>query len=300
MHLGTNLPLFSGASDGCATRIVVIVAAVLKVGVAYLVLVLALNGPSWAEQSDLVRQPHLMRQALVIGIDNYEQARDLANPVHDARALGRRLGELGYALYGGQVHLNVTGDEMHALMRGFANDLPQGALALVYLAGHGLSQDGDTYLIPADDGALARREDVPTHAVALRALTARLAGREGVDAVVFVDACRTNALRGDGPEVMFGAGGSGDLVASPTGSMALVYAAAPGQIAADGPDGGEGGNPLSPFAQALLDVLAEPARPFDVLMADLARRVHARTSAAQTPWVARTYGLDEPLFLVDR
>lgn len=230
------------------------------------------------------------RHALVVAVDQFERARDLRNPAHDAEALAERLQALGYVLHGGSAHLNPDRMGMLALMRAFAADVPEGATAVVFLAGHGLSQSGDTYLVPSDDAALQTRADLTEHAVALRSLTARLAARPGVHSVVLVDACRANGLRGDGP----GAGGTGDLVTSSTGSMSLIYAAAPGQIAADG----EGAN--SPFTAALLHALETPQEPLEVLFRRVAGHLHAQSDGAQTPWMVRSYGDVGPVHLVAR
>ncbi|MFN3170464.1 MAG: caspase domain-containing protein [Hyphomicrobiales bacterium] len=228
--------------------------------------------------------------ALVIGIERYERARDLRNPVNDARAVADRLQALGFALHGGQAHVNPDRATMLALMRDFAAKIPDGATAVVFLAGHGLSQGGDTYLVPADDAALRTRADLDARGVALRTLTGRLAARTGVHSIVLVDACSANGLRGGGP----GAGGAGDLVTSATGSMSLMYAAAPGQIAADG----EGSN--SPFTAALLHALEAPHEPLAVLFRQVARHLQVQSDGAQTPWMVRSYGEVAPVYLTDR
>lgn len=230
------------------------------------------------------------RHALVIGIERYERTRDLRNPANDARAVADRLQILGFALHGGQAHVNPGRTEMLALMRDFAAEIPDGATAVVFLAGHGLSQGGDTYLVPSDDAALHTRADLDAHGVALRSLTGRLAARTGVHSIVFVDACSANGLRGDG----LGAGGAGDLVTSASGSMSLIYAAAPGQIAADG----EGAN--SPFTAALLHALETPHEPLEVLFRHVAGYLRVQSDGAQTPWMVRSYGEVAPVYLTGR
>ncbi|MEQ8657130.1 MAG: caspase family protein [Hyphomicrobiales bacterium] len=229
------------------------------------------------------------RHALVIGVERYERARDLRNPVHDAQAVAARLSELGYAIHGGGPYLNPDRATTLAVMRAFASDLPDGATAVVFLAGHGLSEGGDTFLIPADDTDLRSRADLSHHAVALRSLTGRLAARTGVHAIVFVDACRANGLRGDGP----GAGGAGDLVTSATGSMSLIYAASPGQIA----DDGQGAN--SPFTAALLHALETPREPLHSLFRRVSHHLQGQSDGAQTPWMVRSYGDVAPVHLVE-
>lgn len=233
------------------------------------------------------------RHALIIGNASFERARDLGNPAHDASDVAARLAALGFSIHGGSAHIDLGRDDLLAVMRDFSASVPDGATALVFFAGHGLSQDGDTFLIPSDDEALLTRPDLADHAVALRELTGRLAARQGVASIVLVDACSANGLRGEGVQGHgLGAGGASDLVASRDGSLSLIYAAAPGQIAADG----EGRN--SPFTSALLAALDEPARRIDEVFYDLSSQVRALTDGHQVPWMAQALARDLPPFLI--
>lgn len=231
-------------------------------------------------------RPH---HALVIGIAEFQQSRDLTNPVHDAQDVAERLRDLGFTLFGDGAQINLQRDALLAAVREFSATVPDGALALVFFAGHGLSEGGDTFLIPSNDGALNTRADLGDHAVPLRELTGRLAGRTDVSSIVFVDACSANGLRGQG----LGAGGAGDLVAGRTGSLSLIYAAAPGQVAADG----DGRN--SPFTSALLMALEDPNRRINDLFYDISARVRLATEAYQAPWMAQVLATEQPPFLVE-
>ncbi|MEM6713107.1 MAG: caspase family protein [Pseudomonadota bacterium] len=232
------------------------------------------------------------RHALIIGINDYERARDLNNAVHDARAIAGRLDALGFSIFSGGALENPTRAHLIAAMRGFAAQLPEGAVAVVYFAGHGLALGGNSYLIPANDSLIVSRDDVHGHAVALRTLTGRLAGRPGVIDLVLIDACQANGLRGSGATALSGAGAAGDLVAGADGATTLVYAAAPGQIALDG-DGDH-----SPFADAILSALEEPDPTLDAALGSIARETHRLSDGAQTVWTLRTYGaVDAPFFV---
>lgn len=228
------------------------------------------------------------RHALIIGNDSFQRARDLRNPSNDVRDVEERLTALGFTIHGGSAHIDLSRDDLLAVIRDFAANLPDAATALVFFAGHGLTEGGDTFLIPSDDEALVTRSDLNDQAVALRELTGRLAARQGVVSIVLVDACSANGLRGDG----LGAGGAGDLVASRHGSLNLIYAAAPGQVAADG----EGSN--SPFTSALLAALDEPVRRVDELFYDISARVRAQTGGHQVPWMMQALASDLPPFLI--
>lgn len=229
------------------------------------------------------------RHALVIGIAEFERSRELRNPVHDALDVAERLRDLGFTLYGDGAQINLQRDALLTAVRDFSATVPDGALALVFFAGHGLSEGGDTFLIPSNDRALNTRADLGDHAVPLRELTGRLAARTDVSGIIFVDACSANGLRGQG----LGAGGAGDLVAGRTGSLSLIYAAAPGQVAADG----EGRN--SPFTSAVLSALDEPNRRINDLFYDISTRVRVETEAYQAPWMAQVLANEQPPFLVE-
>ncbi|MFK7791955.1 MAG: caspase domain-containing protein [Devosiaceae bacterium] len=230
--------------------------------------------------------------ALVVGTDHYERARDLSNPANDARAVAQRLSQLGYHLHAGGPLLDPTRQDLLAAFRSFALALPEGATAVVFLAGHGLSQAGQTFLVPSDDGALTSRDDLVDIGVALRALTGRLAARTGVNAVLFIDACSANGLRAAGASDASGAGGAGDLVAIPDGSINLIYAATPGQIAADG----EG--PNSPFTAALLAALEAPNQQVSGLFRAMSSHMVAHNDGTQTPWLMQALGNGMPVHLV--
>lgn len=194
------------------------------------------------------------------------------------------------------------GARIEVEVRAFARDLPDGAMALVYLAGHGLADRGTSYLIPADDGAISSRADLAGHGFALVRLTARLAARNGVDSLVLFDACRANPLTGQGQ-----LDARSDLVApAQGGSMSLIYAAAPGQTASDGAQGARN----SPFAAALLGALRHaedgpPLTPHGLLLA-ISQTLRASAEPAgtstgagmgQTPWLAQALSGPEPIIL---
>ncbi len=238
-----------------------------------------------AAQSSLDQQ----RYALVIGTQSYERARDLRNPANDARAVAARLQAMGYALHEGAPLIDPDRERLLQAFVQFAGSVPPGSQVVVYVAGHGLTYQGDSYLIPSDDGQLHTRDDLDSRGVALRVLTGRLAARTGVDSLILVDACSANGLRSEGSvsdSAVLGAGGSGDLVASASGSMTLIYAAVPGQIAADG----EGEN--SPFAQALLAALHEETSAH-TLFGSLSQHMGQLTGGQQIPWMMQALGVTQ-------
>ncbi len=231
------------------------------------------------------------RYALIIGINRYDRARSLQNATPDAEAVGIALSRLGYALYGGDIHRNLEQAALLSLFRDFAAYLPDDSQAIVYIAGHGVSFAGDSYIIPSNDLDLRDRSDLADVAVPLRALTGRLAGRTGVDSVLLIDACRANALRTSDDGLLGGAGGVGDLVAPADGSVHLIYAAAPGQIASDG--GPEGG----PFAAGVISALVDTPMSVSQFFERLSGFVLAESEGSQQPWMITTLGSGNPVTL---
>lgn len=229
--------------------------------------------------------------ALLVGTQRYQRARDLRTPVADAQAVANRLADHGLPLYGDAIHANPDRATYAQLFRDFAASVPEGGHAFVYLAGHGVAQGGVTHLIPSDDDSLTSREQLTTHAVPLPVLTARLAARRGVTSFVFVDACRANGLRGSGEAV----GGGGDLVAPSDGSMTLMFAASPGQIAADG---GAQDGALSPFAEALVNVLDAGPHPVAEALTRISTRTRSLSGGAQTPFHMQVVAEPAPTGLV--
>lgn len=250
-------------------------------GIVYLILLLAFlpAGPALAE-----------RHAFVIGNGDYERSPDLRNPANDAEALAARLGSMGFQLWGGGPQLNLTRLEMIEQVRGFANSLEPGDVAVFYFAGHGIQYAGQNYLIPSDDDGIGFRDDLPEFAFAAEALMRRLRGREGVTSVLIFDACRNNPLPARNADRNVAQGLA--HMEAPEGSPTyIVFSTAKGQTAADG--AGEN----SPFALALLRALEEGQSRIEDVMYSVRAEVRVLSNGAQVPW--SNSSLEAPLFLSD-
>ena len=215
------------------------------------------------------------RVALVIGNDDYEKSPDLRNAGNDARAIGRRLQELGFSLVGGGVHQNLRRSRMLQLVRGFGDAIGHGDTALFYFAGHGIGDADGNWLIPVNDGNIQIQEDVRDYSVGVDAVLRRLRNRgEGVN-ILILDACRNNPL----PNRTRSSSGTRGLkrMEAPSGSF-IAYAAAPRQVALDG-DGRHG-----LFTEELLARLGKPGQRIEDLMIDVTNAVAYRSSGKQEPW----------------
>ncbi|SMH31894.1 caspase family protein [Azospirillum agricola] len=228
------------------------------------------------------------RVALVVGIGRYEQQDSLRNPPNDAAAMARTLAGLGFELIGGGPQIDPDRARLLDLLR-TVGDRARGALALVYIAGHGAQHQGRSYVLPRDDGRIRYREDLPDWAVSVDGVLDRLDG--AATALLLFDTCRNVALparNGDRTAVR----GLARLERTPPQSM-VVFATQAGAVAADG----DGTN--SPFAQGLVELLATPGVEVGLLMRRVRDRVSSRTDGRQKPEIVVNLGGDE-IYLVHR
>jgi len=214
------------------------------------------------------------RMALVIGNGGYAGAHALANAGNDARLMAKTLTGLGYA---------VT--ERHDLDRAgltdavaqFAERLPQGAIALVYYAGHGMQIENNSYLTPVDM-ALSSPKAAQVQSYALKSMLERLARARSAVNVVVLDACRNNPFRPvDGQRYRSFRDLGLSPVEAPRGTF-IAYSTAPGQLAPDG----KNGNSL--YTRTLAGVLREPGHGIEGVFKRVASLVRRESLDDQLPW----------------
>ncbi len=213
---------------------------------------------------------HGDRVAFVVGIADYQGAKPLRNAVNDARAVGRELQRLGFAVMGGDKGLGENLDRSAAYQNfeAFCNEIKPGGVALIYYAGHGLQIDDQNYLVPVNarlDGENPLAELVPLRPMIERA--ARKAGADGT-VLVFLDSCREDPFSADQIRRLAQSARALDPVRTAEHPYSIVnhgfatmkmrpgeeaarsfisFATAPGDFAYDG------SGDHSPFTSALLD-----------------------------------------------
>ena len=194
------------------------------------ILLLALTGTAHAATpSDASASER--RTALVIGNSDYELISPLRNPVNDARAMARVLGDLGFEVIAKE---NLDRYEMKRAIRDFGRKLGQGGVGLFYYAGHGIEVGGENFMVPLN-APIQFEDDVDVEAVSVNLLLAKLATAANRLNIVILDACRNNPYSRS-----FRSSASGlATMDAPTGTY-IAYAAAPGRVALDG----EGNNGL--------------------------------------------------------
>lgn len=232
-------------------------------------------GMAWAEG----------KHALVIAAADYDQLRDLANPVPDAASVADLLDGLGF-----EVTLETDRDlrRTRRALEDFAEDAAGAELVLFYYAGHGTEVGGENRLLPTDtrtESPEALRESSLPLTEVVGALTAIAPAT-----VMILDACRNDPFAGTGLEELARAavpleGAQGLALAEgfarvgPAENLIYAFATAPGDTASDGPEGAH-----SPFAEALMRHLVTPGLEFRTALTLVTQDVYDRTRGAQTPY----------------
>ncbi len=212
------------------------------------------------------------RVALVIGNSDYALISALANPENDAALMAETLRAVGFEVIEAN---NADRRGMARAIREFGKRLRRAgpeAVGLFYYAGHGVQASGANYLIPL--GAPVDTEaDLEIEAVSAAWVLGQMEYAGNALNVVILDACRNNPFKGS-----FRASTRGlARMNAPSGSL-VAYAAAPGQVAADG----AGAN--SPYTAALVAAMREPGLPLEQVFKRVRVAVEAATGEQQTPW----------------
>ena len=245
--------------------------------------------------------------ALVIGNSAYRNVTSLTNPVNDATDIANKLKSL-------QFEVLLATDADHAKMRSLLNEfrsrLTRDHVALFFYAGHGVTVNNESFLLPVDAPGLIeldergeQRAEAPIAGfVSMASVLSPLeASRLGI---VFLDACRTKAAQpGSGLSlrvVSLGTKrdvpilrGAGSLHVMPSPHSAGVFRAYATQLDNVASDGA-GRN--SPFTKALLKHIDTKGITIQELMIRVRKSVMQETGNAQVPW--EEAALNEPFSFV--
>jgi len=216
------------------------------------------------------------RVALVIGNSAYRHAPELKNPANDAADMSAALRALGFSVMTG---LDLDKQGMDRTIRDFAAVLRGADMGALFYAGHGLQVSGANYLVPVD-AQLTNPAALDFEMVRLDLLQ-RVMERETATNVLFLDACRDNPLTRNLARAMgtrsaeIGRG----LAPAESGVGTLVsFSTQPGNVALDG----TGRN--SPYAGALVKLLATPGEDVSAVLIGVRNEVMAQTGNRQIPW----------------
>ena len=208
------------------------------------------------------------RIALVIGNGSYKSS-PLINPVNDARAMIRVLGESGFKVMSKE---NVGQKEMQAALRDFGDALKNGGVGLFYYAGHGMQVKGKNYLIPVDAN-IEREDEVAYTSVDANQILDKMESAGNRLNIVILDACRNNPFARS-----FRSAGNGlAQMEAPVGTL-IAFATAPGSVASDG----KGDNGL--YTQHLLNAIKAPGARIEDVFKRVRTNVRRDTEGKQIPW----------------
>jgi uncharacterized protein len=248
------------------------------------------------------------RLALVIGNSTYQHVSELTNPQNDAADVADKLRKLSFDVMLGQ---NLTRDAMHEAFENFAEQLQPGDEGLFFYAGHGISLNGENFLIPID---MPAEITVENEEESKKALDDSLVNMSSVIepmqrarlGLIFLDACRNTPSKEElGLQIVaqdgatrkvrslsFHRGISKVSVNSTSGASGIfrAYSTQPNAVS----DDGAGRN--SPFTKALLKHLGTPDLDVHKMMRLVRLDVQSDTSNRQTPWEESAL-TDEYVFL---
>ena len=232
------------------------------------------------------------RVALVIGNTNYQAQSPLTNPGNDANLIASSLRSAGFQ----QVILknDLTYNQTIQAIRDFALIADRADWSLIYYSGHGMSFNGNNYMIPVD-ARLRFDRDIDIEAVDTGKVSSAISGSKKLR-VLILDMCRSNPFEKTMTRTI-ASRSVGRGLAPPMETEAgelTVFAAKDGQVALDG----EGQN--SPFAEALANRIKSPntdiRRVFDRVRDDVLRV----TNRKQQPFSYGSLPGDEDFYFVQR
>jgi uncharacterized caspase-like protein len=233
------------------------------------------------------------RLALVIGNSAYQNVSPLINPANDATDIAQKLKSLGFDVL---LATNAGQDKMTSLLQEFRSRLTREHAALIFFAGHGVTVNSESFLVPVDVPAEIdldekgdpRAEAVHRHLVSMASVLSPLdAAKIGI---VFLDACRTNAaqpelslrvvsLRTNRAVRILRGTGSMEIKPSPySAGVFRAYATQLDNVASDG----AGRN--SPFTKALIKHIGTKGISIQELMIRVRKSVMEETANKQVPW----------------
>ena len=209
------------------------------------------------------------RLALIIGNSDYKDS-PLRNPINDANDMASALEDLNFEV---MLHTDADRREMGRAIRDFGSKLKENrGVGLFYYAGHGMQIENSNFLIPVDT-PLEEEDEVPYESVDVGSVLAKMESAGNALNLIILDACRNNPF----PRRFRSTSRGLARVEAPIGSL-VVYATAPGAVAADG----EGRNGV--FTGALLEQLRTGGQSLTQTIRRTRAAVVEATNGQQVPW----------------
>ncbi len=214
--------------------------------------------------------------ALVIGNSKYHWEASLPNVKRDVPDIARRFQEFGLKT---ELVQDLGRDAMRQAIERFAAASRGARLAAFYFAGHGVSWQRGTYLVPVD-ADLSSPNAVEK---LINARSIRDGFAEAANHLMVLDNRRNNPADGWRQKAednrAAGRNAAAGVQESDPPNTVVLFSTVPGRAALDGPAGQN-----SPFAAALLRQLAEPSVDLPALPGKLRRDLLVATAGRQILW----------------
>jgi uncharacterized caspase-like protein len=219
---------------------------------------------------------------LVVCVCAYENVDPLANPTNDVRLVSESLEAVGFNV---TLLVDASKRQMDDAARQFArtlDDAGRNTVGVFYFAGHGVTYEGENWLIPL--GAdIQEGVDIEYAAVSANRILRLMENARNATDILILDACRNSPFRGFSLSGTRAVTRGLSRMDAPAGSF-IAYSTAPGAVAYDG------AGSYSPFAEAFAAEVMTPDVSIGDMMIDVRNRVQESTeglgSSPQTPWDA--------------
>jgi len=248
------------------------VIARLTIGLLLIPLFLAVVGTVDVSRAQGTAQER--RVALVIGNGDYRHLPNLANAGRDARDMAAKLTSLGFETL---LWENATRRDFFRAVFAFGDKLVDGAVGLVYFAGHGIQSQGRNFLIPVD-AELETEADLEVDGFAVDRILGEMDSAGNPLNLLILDACRDNPLQRRRRSALRGL--AMPSIQQNARGLVILYAAAPGQSAIDGPKDGNG-----LFTAAMLRHMDAANTTIEELAKNVTRDVLISSRGKQRPFV---------------
>ncbi len=226
------------------------------------------GGYAWSSQGPAAQGQPERRTALVIGNAAYASG-TLRNPINDARAMAKVLGELSFEVTLGE---NLDQKQMKRDIQAFGEKLQKGGVGLFYFAGHGVQVNGRNYLIPVA-AAIEHENQVEYESVDMGEVLSEMDYAHNRMNIVIMDACRDNPFARSFRSMSQGLAS----IDAPSGTL-IAYATAPGSVANDG----EGENGV--YTGELIKTMVQPGLKIEDVFKRVRSAVREATGGKQVPW----------------
>lgn len=165
------------------------------------------------------------RCALVIGNNDYVSVSKLMNAVNDADDISASLKRIRFEV---TTLKNVTTDNLVKALSTFKSNTKDAEIILIYYAGHGMSYDGLSYLLPVNIPNTKCSEEMLKSSISTNMMLEGLDDRPNQVKLIFLDACRNKLALTSCEQT------PPKLSAQLKNNTAIVYAADDGNTANDG------------------------------------------------------------------